>query len=45
MAKKPQLPPFEKVIITSNVLRGGAIYLPYVLAEAHELVIGVLLFK
>jgi hypothetical protein len=45
MAKKPQLPPFEKVIITSNVLRGGATYLPYVLIEAHELVIGMLLFK
>lgn len=45
MAKKPQLPPFEKVIITSNVLRGGATYLPYVLIKAHELVIRMLLFK
>jgi len=43
MAKKPQLPPF--VIITSNVLRGGATYLPYVLIKAHELVIRMLLFK
>jgi hypothetical protein len=45
MVKKPQLLPFEKVIIISNVLRGGASYLPYVLIEANELVIGVLLFK
>jgi hypothetical protein len=28
---KSQLPPFQKVIITSNVLRDGAIYLLYVL--------------
>jgi hypothetical protein len=42
---KSQLLPFEKVIITSNILRGVAIYLFYVLIEAHELVIGVLLFK